>query len=135
MTDYAAVTRSFERCLRGGDVVQRFYDLFIAADPEIAPWFARTDFPAQKRLLEQSINLAILFAAGNPIGRIGIERIRDSHAPGRMDIPPRLYAFWKLAFLRAVEEFDPSLDPDLAAAWDAVLQATVDHVLSGREGA
>ncbi|HWA13023.1 MAG TPA: hypothetical protein VHA15_08010 [Burkholderiales bacterium] len=135
MTDYSAVTQSFERCLRRGDVIQRFYDLFMASDPEIAPWFERTDFPAQKRLLEQSISLAILFAAGNPIGRIGIERIRASHAPGRMGVPPRLYPFWKAAFLRAIEEFDPAFGDELAAAWHTVLQKTIDHVLAGQDGA
>jgi hemoglobin-like flavoprotein len=131
MTDYAAVSRSYERCLRKGDLMQRFYDLFMASEADIASRFARTDFAAQKRLLQQSISLAILFAAGDPVGRIGIERIRNSHAQDRMDIAPRYYAYWKSAFLRAIEEFDPEFGEGLAHAWEAVLQKTVDHVAGG----
>lgn len=133
MEDYSGISRSFERCLRRGDVVQRFYDLFMASHPDIPARFTHTNFGAQKRLLEQGVNLAILYADGNPVGQIGVDRIRNSHARSRMNIPPHFYDYWQDAFLTAIAEFDGEFSDTLRAQWERVLQKTIAHVRGGYE--
>ncbi len=64
---------------------------FLESHPDIKPRFAHTDFDAQKHLLRQSINLAMLFANENPVGKKGINRIRQSHSQSGLNIPPELY--------------------------------------------
>ena len=133
MADHRDVSQSFDRCLRRGDVIQRFYDLFMASHPDIPARFTHTDFRAQKRLLEQGVNLAILYAEGNPVGRIGVDRIRVSHARSRMDIPLHFYDHWQEAFLAAIAEFDEEFSEALRMQWEQVLRKTIDHVRAGYE--
>jgi len=134
MNDAAQVEESFERCMLKGDVIERFYAIFIDSHPDIKPRFANTDFDSQKKLLRQSVGLAILHARNNPVGRIGINRLARSHSKTGLDIPPPLYAYWKESFLRAVAEFDAEFCEELRASWDVVLQKTIDGVSAGYEG-
>jgi hemoglobin-like flavoprotein len=116
-----------------GDVVERFYALFMDIHPDIRPRFVNTDFGSQKKLLRQSIGLAILHARNNPVGRIGINRLARSHSKSGLNIPPALYAYWKRSFLQAVAEFDSQFSDGLKAGWDRVLQKTIDDVSGGYE--
>jgi len=134
MLGAAQVEESFERCMLKGDVIERFYAIFIDSHPDIKPRFANTDFDAQKKLLRQSIGLAILHAHNNPVGRIGIDRLARTHSKSGLNIPPHLYAYWKASFLQAVAEFDAEFSLELKASWDLVLQKTIDGVAAGYEG-
>lgn len=126
-----AVRRSFGRCTTNADVISVFYDLFLASNPDIKPRFTRTDFTAQKGLLRQGINLAILDAAGMASGTAGLTRIRDSHSHAKLDIPPALYKHWKASFLSAVAATDPQTSPELQRQWDTVLQHAIDFIVAG----
>lgn len=134
MIDVAGVEESFERCMLKGDVVERFYALFMDSHPDIKPRFVNTDFDSQKKLLRQSIGLAILHARNNPVGRIGINRLARSHSKSGLNIPPPLYAYWKKSFLQAVAEFDSEFSDELGSDWDRVLQKTIDDIAAGYEG-
>lgn len=90
MNNYEEVKQSFARCMIKGDVIGRFYDIFLDSYPAIKPRFANTDFDSQKHLLRQGVNLAIMFASNNPVGKKGIERIRKSHSKSGLNIPPDL---------------------------------------------
>lgn len=133
MIDAAEVEESFERCLLKGDVVERFYALFMDSHPDIKPRFANTNFDSQKKLLRQSIGLAILHARNNPVGRIGIDRLARSHSKSGLNIPPHLYAYWKKSFLQAVAEFDSEFSQELNVGWERVLQKTIDDISAGYE--
>lgn len=133
MIDAAEVEESFERCILKGDVMERFYALFMDSHPDIRPRFANTNFDSQKKLLRQSIGLAILHARNNPVGRIGINRLARSHGTSGLNIPPHLYAYWKQSFIQAVSEFDEEFSDNLKTQWDAVLQKTIDDVVAGYE--
>ncbi len=126
-----AVRMSFGRCTSSADVISVFYDLFLASNPDIKPRFVRTDFTAQKGLLRQGINLAILHAAGMASGTAGLTRIRDSHSRAKLDIPPALYKHWKASFLSAVAATDPQTSPALQRQWDSVLQHAIDFIVAG----
>lgn len=125
------VRKSFGRCNIKGDVIERFYQLFLKSHPDIGPRFANTDFSVQKGLLRQGINLAILFAAGVPTGESAITRIRDTHKKSRMNIPPSLYTYWQKSLLQAVSEFDSEFNDQTRRCWDAVLRKTINHVTAG----
>ena len=134
MSDFERVEQSFERCLIKGDVIGRFYDIFLESHPDIKPRFANTDFQSQKHLLRQGINLAIMFASGNPAGKNGIKRIRKSHRKSGLNIPPDLYPYWKKSFIQATSEFDSKFSDELKRQWDSVLQKSIDYIIDGYEG-
>ncbi len=129
--DVEAVRSSFGRCCVKGDVIGRFYELFLKSHPDIAPRFANTNFETQKNLLRQGINLAILFAADVPTGALAVNRIRETHKQSRLNIPPSLYSFWQKSLLSAVGEFDAQFTPILQRQWETVLRKTIDHVTAG----
>jgi hemoglobin-like flavoprotein len=124
------VKDSLTRCM-GKDIIGHFYDIFLQSNPEIAPKFARTDFQAQRDLLKHGIQLAIMFAQDDPMGRKGLARIRESHSKANLDIAPSLYHFWKSSFLRAVSDLDPKFSEESRRAWDVVLQKAIDYITSG----
>lgn len=134
MNNYEDVKQSFARCMIKGDVVGRFYEIFLASHPDIEPRFAHTDFDSQKHLLRQSVNLAIMFASDNQIGKKGINRIRQSHSKLGLNIPPELYTYWKISFLQAASEFDEEFSDDLKSRWDSVLQKTINFIIEGYDG-
>lgn len=133
MDNAGEIEESFERCMLKGDVIGRFYAIFMDSHPDIKPRFAATDFDSQKKLLRQSIGLAILHARNNPVGRIGIGRLARSHGKTGLDIPPHLYTYWKESFLVAVAEFDAHFSEGLKSGWDRVLQKTIDDISAGYE--
>lgn len=134
MNNSRNVEESFERCMLKGDVIERFYAIFMDSHPDIKPRFANTKFDAQKTLLRQSIGLAILHAYNNPVGRIGISRLARSHSKSGLNIPPSLYIYWKTSFLQALSEFDEEFTDELKSSWDCVLQKTIDAIADGYEG-
>jgi hemoglobin-like flavoprotein len=125
------VKASFGRCMAEQSLFDTFYDIFLASHPDIRPRFATTDFDRQKVAIRQGLNLAIMYAAGNPVGEGGLERIRASHARTRLNIPPDLYKYWKESMLEAVSRTDPRYDASLARSWDEVLQQAVDFIAGG----
>ena len=125
------VKQSLGRCLLKGDIMSRFYEIFLDSHPDIRPKFTNTDFSKQKRLLRQGINFAIMFADDVEFARSRITRIRTSHSKANLNIPPHLYPYWKKSFIEAVSEIDPQFSPQLAKNWDSVLQKTIDYVIDG----
>lgn len=126
-----SVLPSLERCLIAGDLYARFYERLLASSPEVADRFQRTNMREQKRILHHAINLILSFFERNPVGTWAIERVRRTHSRAQLDIPPRLYAYWRSAFLDTVRELDPALDAATERAWRAVLQSAIDFVVAG----
>ncbi len=133
MNDCEEVKQSFARCMIKGDIVGRFYEIFLESHPDIKPRFANTDFDSQKLLLRQSVNLAMMFASDNQVGQKGIKRIRKSHSKSGLNIPPNLYPYWKKSFIQAASEFDQEFSGGLNRQWDMVLQKTIDFIVKGYE--
>ncbi len=131
MNDFKEVSQSFGRCLIDGDLITRFYDIFLASHPDIGPRFTGTDFSKQKELLRHGINLAIGFSRGTATGRMGIERIRGSHQKSQLDVSPDLYPYWKKSFIQAVSEFDKEFTPQLKNQWEEALQLAIDFIAEG----
>lgn len=130
MKETELIRASFGRCLVKGQLMDRFYTLFLESHSDIPAFFKDTDFDKQKALLRQGINLAIMFADDNPVGKSGIQRIAESHGRAQLNIPTELYPYWKRAFLKAVAELDPEFSPYLSMLWDQFLQKAIDHIVA-----
>lgn len=125
---YTKVRESFGRCLLKGDLFQHFYAHFSQSHSDVSQKFRNTDFDKQKRLLQDGINLAIMFAEGNPVGRNGIERIAESHGKLGLDINPHLYSYWLESFIDALAEFDPEFCLDIEDEWREVLSKAIEFI-------
>jgi len=123
--------KSFGRCLNHGDLIGRFYELLLAADPVIPQKFANTDMHKQKELLVHGINLALMFAEGNAIGKNGLSRLQESHNRHNLDIKPEFYHFWIESFIQAVSEIDPEYNDDIKTEWLAVATKTTEFLSEG----
>lgn len=125
---YIRVRESMGRCLLNGDVFQEFYNRFLQSHIEIAQKFRNTDFAQQKRLLHDGINLAIMFAEGNVVGKNGIERIAETHGKAGLNISPHWYSYWLESFIDAVEVFDPEFSLELEDEWREVLSKAIEYI-------
>jgi len=133
MIDIEEVKKSFDRCSSNGDIIDKFYSLFLDSHSNIGPRFANTNFDTQKKLLLQGLDLTIMFATDEHVGKIGINRIRKSHNKSGLNIPPELYPYWKVSFLQAISEMDPEFTDELKQQWDMVLQKAIDYIIDGYE--
>ncbi len=127
------VQESFGRATVSGQLIDKFYEIFLNSHPDVKPRFAKTDFVQQKKLLRRGISLAIMFADNNPVGRDGIARIRESHSKTRLNIPPSLYKYWLESFIKALSLCDKQFGPQLETLWRKTLQKTIDFVVEGYE--
>jgi hemoglobin-like flavoprotein len=129
------VQLSFGRCLAHGDLVQRFYDIFLESNPRVAPMFKHTDFEKQKGLLRHGLNLMIMFAKGDAAGQLGLQRLKKSHSKINLNIYPELYKYWQNSLIKAVSEFDRKFDDNIKNAWEEVISYGVDYIKSGYDEA
>ena len=123
--------QSFGRCLNHGDLIGRFYEILLQADPMIPRKFINTDMEKQKKLLVHSINLALMFAENDPVGKNGLLRLRESHNKKHLDIKPDLYPLWIDSFLQAVSEIDPEYNDEIKFSWYTALKKTTDYLAEG----
>ena len=126
-----SVKTSYGRCLVNGDVFQEFYELFLMCDPRIAPMFKNTDFSQQRELLRHSLNQALLFAEGSPVGKEDLAFIRKSHSKKELNVHPSLYPLWIDSFLKTVEKMDDKLTPEVKDNWRTALSIAVDFIKAG----
>lgn len=125
------VQNSYGRCLSNGDMLETFYQEFLASSGEVAKRFKHTDFEQQHKLLRHGINLMIMYAAGNIAGQSGLKRIKESHSRARLNIEPRFYSMWKRALLSAIGKHDKKFDRETREAWNDVLNKGIDFVTAG----
>lgn len=119
---------SLERCTANPDFLGRFYEIFVAASPEIAAKFKSTNFSKQKRMLKASLYLLIYAVEGKPEGLAHLNRMAEVHGPKGFGIQSWMYDAWFDCLLKAVKEFDPRFFPETEAAWQSVLQEGIDYM-------
>ncbi len=99
---------------------KRFYQLFIAADPEISKMFARTNMERQISLLQESLLHLIDFSNS----RVANERMRQVaayHGPTEMNIPQHMFDLWMDRLIATVRERDSRRDSHIEMAWRVFL--------------
>lgn len=114
---------SLERCRRLPEFLDVFYANLMAASPEVAAFFAHTDFRHQKRMLTMALYVLLAGAEGDPGGLAHIEAFAASHA--KRGIPPAHYDVWLAALLDTVAALDPAFTPDTGDAWRRVLAPAI----------
>ena len=112
---------SLHRCDEIDDFVDRFYQRFIAASPEVRRKFADTDLPAQVRVLRRSLELCAAAADGEREGLNELTMRARTHDHAHLDIRPALYDLWLEALLETAAECDTEWDEDVDRAWRNVL--------------
>ncbi|PCH64426.1 MAG: globin [Gammaproteobacteria bacterium] len=122
---------SLGRAITHGDLFGRFYDIFLQSNSKLKMMFTNTDLDAQKALLRQGVNLALLFAEGKSIGKSAMNRLRHSHSKPNIGVEPSLYQYWLESFIKALAEFDPDFDGNLEKKWRQALSAAINHISGG----
>lgn len=116
--NYDDLQQSYGRCLREKNFIERFYEIFLASHPDIAPMFAKTDFQKQRMALRRGISAAISHAAGSSLSKRTTDQMADAHSrKGHAPVRPELYRYWVDSLAQAVSEMDPEATPQLIARW------------------
>ncbi|TYT25230.1 globin [Luteimonas viscosa] len=124
---YEDLQRSYGRCLHDRHFIERFYEVFIASHPAIAPLFAGTDMGRQRLALRRGISVAIFHAAGSVLSRRATEEMADVHSlKGRAPVDPALYPYWIDSLLTVVAQTDPEADAALMARWREAMTVVCD---------
>ena len=64
MTDIDEIFNdSYERCLKKGDLISRFYAKYVLSNEIVAEKFSHTDMAKQKRMLEASLHMVMALSA------------------------------------------------------------------------
>ncbi|MEW6542922.1 MAG: globin [Nitrospirota bacterium] len=124
------VKDSFGRCCINPNFIDRFYEIFLASHPAIAPMFRNTDFTRQKQLLRAGLNMVLMHHDHNPVGTQGLDRIGQSHGRQKLNIDPLLYKYWVESLVKAVKECDPQCDGKLEDEWRAVLRNGTAYIMA-----
>jgi hemoglobin-like flavoprotein len=120
---------SLARCLQGGQLFQRFYELFLASSAEVREKFRGTDFRKQRRMLQTSFYMLVEYIAlGWPECEAYLERIAAAHGKQGRDISPHLYDLWVECLLRAVKECDHQCSSEVEAAWRYMMGAGISFI-------
>ena len=125
----AVFADSLKRSAADG-LVERFYELFLAASPEVAEKFASTDFGKQRQALRSSLFLLMLADVEGSPGQALLARLAESHGRKGLDIRPELYEIWLDCLCLAVEDTDPQYDDEVEQAWRAVMQPGIDTMVA-----
>ena len=123
---------SVNRCLADEAFLQAFYDRFMASSEDVRAKFAKTDMPAQKRALADSLYLIAVAVQAKGTGPAWREmkRIAARHDRTDMDIRPELYDLWLECLLATVSGHDPQYSPEIDAAWRTVLRDGITFLRS-----
>ncbi len=120
---------SFARCIRGGRLFERFYEVFLASSPEVSEKFRNTDFRKQRRMLQTSFYMLVEYIAlGWPECEAYLERIAAAHGKYGRDIAPHLYDLWLECLLQAVKECDDRYSPQVESAWRHMMGAGISFI-------
>lgn len=123
---YADLQQSFGRCLRNKNFIERFYEVFMASNTEVAAMFARTDFQKQRLALRRGISVAIFHASGSSVVKRSMQQMADVHSQtGRCPVAPHLYTHWIDSLLTVIAETDSHADEKLLARWREAMGVTV----------
>ncbi len=125
------VKNSYGRCLTDGNMIETFYEKFLASSPEVAEKFRNTDFSEQNKLLKHGLNLMIMHYSGSVAGQSGLKRIKDTHSRVKLNIEPRFYHLWKTALLHTIPLYDKQYDESVREAWNEVLESGIEFIKQG----
>ena len=125
------VKKSYGRCLAKGDVIGRFYEIFLQCSPLVQEKFKNTDFDKQKKLLRLGVTYMIMYANGDYAGQSSLNNLRKTHSHKQLNIEPELYTFWKESLIKTIGEFDSQFSLSLRNDWEEVINLGISHIKGG----
>ena len=118
-----AVRLSFERCEANGNFGEVFYSNFLKVSPNVAPYFAATDFERQRKVLRDSVHLLATRDVSDPETREMLDRLGSTHSRDGRNVLPELYEVWLDSICETVATLDPEWDDELERMWRVRLRA------------
>lgn len=118
---------SLARCDRH-DLLERFYERFLASSPEVRQRFRNTDLTRQRRMLRRSLELMASATSGDPAGLRELSERAETHSRARLNIRPELYELWLDALIETARQSDPEWSPAIEQAWRSILGLAVRHM-------
>ena len=124
----AAFTESLSRCLVTPGFLDHFYELFMAASPEISEKFCDTDFEHQKRAMTTSLYVLIMALEKGEAAIEYLEQLAEKHSRRQLDIPAEMYDTWLDCLIRTVGSHDPRFTPTLEEIWRETMKFGIDFM-------
>jgi hemoglobin-like flavoprotein len=106
----------------------KFYERFLAADPQIAALFSRTDIARQQELLSHGMMMLIDHDEGSSLSVLALTRLAQLHV--RIGVRAWMYDVWIRSQLEVVRELDPMGDDALCAQWEAAMRKSTQRLLT-----
>ncbi len=105
----------------------RFYEILIAADPQIAELFTKIDIDRQIVMLKQSMTLVISFSATlKPSSEM--KKMAKLHGKDKLNIPAGYYDIWLNCMIETLEEFDPKFDEYIETSWRVMMAPGIAYL-------
>lgn len=117
---------SFERCIDDPAFLDRFYDIFISSNDEVAQKFQNTDMGNQKGVLKISLSY-MMMAHQTP--RV-LDKMAVRHNAQNLNIEPHLYSLWLDCMVEAVKRTDAKFSDSVEHAWRQMMQPGIDYIIS-----
>lgn len=122
---------SFDRCSALSEFPATFYPRFFAACPDAKPYFAKTDFDRQVKLLRNAIGLLLIAPFLSTEANAGptlLSKMAERHSRRGLNIEPRFYPPFVDSLIETVKEVDPEYSPIVERAWRAAIAKGVAYM-------
>ncbi|WP_404295237.1 globin [Halomonas sp.] len=116
----ASYARVLSREVEGQAFFAAFYELFLAASPEVAEKFRHTDMTSQRAMLKKAFYRLLSFYVSSHADYY-LKEVAVSHSRVHLDIVPALYDLWLETLIDTVRVFDEQFDDDVELAWRLVM--------------
>ncbi|MDH5400670.1 MAG: hypothetical protein OEX02_21125 [Cyclobacteriaceae bacterium] len=124
--DPALIKESYERAISGGNLVDRFNEIFINSHPAIKVLMGTANFSKQKFKWQQSINKILQDSLSEKSfsAKPGNEFQQVSFNENDLEIS----IYWKESLIAAIAEFDPFIDSSIIKSWNQALTNGLHHI-------
>ena len=130
--DYAQLFHdSYLRCVVSDQdgFFRRFYQLFIASDPDISRMFAKTNMDRQISLLQESL-LHMIDFSHSKVATERMHQVAVFHGSGGLNIPVHMFDLWMDRLIATVRERDTRFNSHIERAWRVCLAPGIAFVKS-----
>jgi tellurite resistance-related uncharacterized protein/hemoglobin-like flavoprotein len=124
------VFRSFDRCEATGGFAEIFYNLFLDSSPEVAPYFAATDFEQQRHVLRDSVYMMVTREVTDPAMRQMLDQLGAAHNRDEYNVLPRLYELWLDSICETGRMLDPEWDDEIERKWRVRLRPGLQIIMA-----
>lgn len=128
MPRLSTVTESYRRCLATRGFYEHFFTALNQRVPGVMRYFENADQRILHAFLRKAITTSLMEAAGSPAAAKQLEKVRQMHGKGALDVPVEWFPLWLESLLEAVRKSDAELTVEMETAWREVMQRAVKLV-------